>query len=435
MNAQRVVVTGLGAVTGLGLGWRTLWDGLCAGRSAVRPWSPPGLDGFPVRFAAPVAWEAFADAHRGSSWWETPMERRSRFGMAALDEAVADAGEVLRSHAPSRIGIAIGSGVPERDPADMLLAVGEKGPCWSNLYRRAAELNPDSGLINSNDHLAVLAARHLQVQGPVVHFSTACAGAAHAIGHGFRMIRRGEVDAMIVGGADSVLNLSTMVGLHLLGAPSVSDQFGEALSRPFDRDRSGFVAAEGAALLVLESESTARRRGARVYAEIAGFGSALDAYRITAPHPQGDGAALAMQRALRDASMSPSAIDHVNAHGTSTPLNDPAETLAIKRVFAANGHYRRLAVSSNKSMIGHLIAAAGAPECIATVLAVAQGRVPPTLNLTNPDAQCDLDYVPGNVARAQTVRAAISNSFGFGGLNATIAVRAHPLAEGVSHAS
>ncbi|UXI69104.1 beta-ketoacyl-[acyl-carrier-protein] synthase family protein [Tahibacter amnicola] len=435
MNARRVVVTGLGAVTGLGLGWRPLWNGLCEGRSAIAPWSLEGVADFPVKYAAPVDWDAFSAAHRHADWWDQPMERRSRFGMAAVDEAIADAGDSLLASPAMRVGVAIGSGVPERDPADMLLAMQADGPSWAELYRRVDALNPHSGLVNSNDHLAARAARTLRAAGPVIHFSTACAGAAHAIGHGFRMIRRGEVDVMLVGGADSVLNLSTMVGLHLLGAPSVADQFGTALSRPFDRDRSGFVAAEGAAMLVLESEESARARGARIYAEIAGFGSALDAYRITAPHPNGDGAAMAMQRALRDAQLSPHTIDHINAHGTSTPLNDPAETLAIKRVFAEHEHYRSIAVSSNKSMIGHLIAAAGAPECVATVLAVADGKVPPTLNLSQPDASCDLDYVPGTRARQRTVRAALSNSFGFGGLNAVIAVRAHPDAGELRHAS
>ncbi|WP_216819954.1 beta-ketoacyl synthase [Zoogloea sp. LCSB751] len=422
-NRERVVVTGLGAVTGLGMGWKSLWSGLCNGHSAIRPWRPDGVDDFPVKYAAPVDMADLAQRYGQAAWWEAPMEKRTRFGLAAALEALADAG-LVPAELPLRSGIAMGSGVPERDPADMHLALGPNGPDWRLLHQRAAELNPNSGLLNSNDHLSMSLAQVLGINGPNLNFSTACAGATHAIGHGMRMIRRGECDLMIVGGADSVLNLPTMIGLHLLGAPSTAERFGDRLCRPFDRDRSGFVAAEGAGVLILEREAHAQRRGAQIYAEIAGFGSGMDAYRISAPHPEGLGARLAMQRALRDARLDPADVGHINAHGTSTPLNDPAETLAISTTFANGDHYRRLSVTANKSMLGHLIAAAGAPECIATVLSVADGIVPPTLNLENPDPSCYLDYVPGS-ARRQALRAALSNSFGFGGLNAVIAVKAY----------
>lgn len=424
MNRARVVVTGLGAVTGLGVGADVLWKGLCAGRSAVQAWQLPGDPSFPVRYAAPVDDAALGATCSDRPWWTQPMERRTRFGIAAAEEALRDSDIAASPPHRARIGVAIGSGVPERDADDMRLAVRDNAVDWAHLYAERHRLNPNTGLFHSNDHLAALCATLAGARGPVLHFSTACSGAAHAIGHGFRMIRRGEVDAMLVGGADSVLNLCTMLGLHMLGAPSISERFGVALSRPFDRDRSGFVASEGAGMMVLESEASALRRGARIYAEIAGFGSALDAYQITAPHPEGRGAAQAMARALHDARMAPEEIDHINAHGTSTPLNDPAETMAIKRVFARGEHYRRLSVTANKSMLGHLIAAAAGPECIATVLSLHHGKVPPTLNLATPDPECDLDYVPGNVARPQAVRAALSNSFGFGGLNTSIAFRA-----------
>jgi 3-oxoacyl-[acyl-carrier-protein] synthase II len=424
MSEIRVVVTGLGAVTGLGVGVDALWQGLCVGRSAVRPWRLPGYDDFPVRYAAPVDDDALREACMDRSWWRQPMERRTRFGIAAAEEAIRDSGIRTDSSQSTRIGVAVGSGVPERDADDMRLAIRENEAEWVHLYDNREQLNRNTGLFHSNDHLAAMCAIATGARGPVLHFSTACSGAAHAIGHGFRMIRRGEVDVMLVGGADSVLNLCTMLGLHMLGAPSISERFGTALSRPFDRDRSGFIASEGAGMLVLESQASATRRGAQVYAEIAGFGSALDAYQITAPHPEGHGAALAMERALGDARMAPEDIDHINAHGTSTPLNDPAETLAIKRVFARAEHYRRLSVSANKSMLGHLIAAAAGPECIATVLSLRYGKVPPTLNLEAPDPLCDLDYVPGKIARMQSLRAALSNSFGFGGLNTAIAFKA-----------
>lgn len=435
---RRVVVTGLGAVCGLGLDWQTMWEGLCAGRSAIRAWRLPGIEDFPVRYAAPVDDEAFARCHGADADPDRPMERRMRFGLAAAGQALADAGIDTGTglgtgrgrgsgdgRLPGRVGTAVGSGVPERDPYELLHALDEDGALsWQTLYARRAELDRASGLFCTNDALATgIAARH-RLRGPALNFSTACAGATHAIGHGFRMIRRGEVDAMLVGGADSVLNLPTMTGLHLLGAPSTSELFGDRLCRAFDRDRSGLVAAEGAAMLVLESEESARRRGARIYAEVAGFGSSLDAYQVTAPHPEGKGAALAMGRALADGAVEPGEVDCVNAHGTSTPLNDPIETRAIKDVFAGGGHYRKLAVTANKTMLGHLIAAAGAPELIATVLSVRDGIVPPTLNLENPDPACDLDYVPDK-ARHQEVSVAVSNSFGFGGLNASLVVRGY----------
>ncbi|MFM9368530.1 beta-ketoacyl-[acyl-carrier-protein] synthase family protein [Streptomyces sp. Da 82-17] len=422
--SRRVVVTGLGAVCGLGLDWQTMWEGLCEGRSAIRDWRLPGIEDFPVRYAAPVDDAAFEERFGADEEQGRPMERRVRFGLAAAAQALADAGIDADSR-PGRIGTAVGSGVPERDPYELLEAVGEDGrPSWQTLYARRSRLDRSSGLFCTNDALtAGIAARH-RLRGPALNFSTACAGATHAIGHGFRMIRRGETDAMLVGGADSVLNLPTMTGLHLLGAPSTSELFGDRLCRAFDRDRSGLVAAEGAAMLVLESEESARRRGARIHAELAGFGSSLDAYQVTAPHPEGHGAALAMSRALADGGVAPHEVHSVNAHGTSTPLNDPIETRAIKDVFAERGHYRKLAVTANKTMLGHLIAAAGAPELIATVLSVRDGVVPPTLNLENPDPACDLDYVPDK-ARHQEVSAAVSNSFGFGGLNASLVVRGY----------
>ncbi|CPW30859.1 3-oxoacyl-ACP synthase [Mycobacteroides abscessus] len=236
------------------------------------------------------------------------------------------------------------------------------------------------------------------------------------------MIRRGETDAVIAGGAVSPLNLPIMTSLYLLGAPSTSKLYGDRLCRAFDRDRSGMVTAEGAAMVLLESESSALARGAYVYGEVAGFGSSLDAYQVTAPHPQGGGSVLAMQRALADAGVAPSEVGYVSAHGTSTPLSDAAETAAIKEVFRTGEHYRSLMVSSIKTMLGHMLAAAGAQQLISTVLSLRDGIIPPTLNLENPDPACDLDYVPGQ-ARKADIEVAINNSLGFGGLNAALVVR------------
>ncbi|MES2263787.1 MAG: beta-ketoacyl-[acyl-carrier-protein] synthase family protein [Pseudomonadota bacterium] len=415
---HRVVVTGLGVVSGLGYDWETFWNALLAGKSAIRPWQPEGVDAFPVRYAAPVDQADFSQYFSHAEELKQPMERRSRFGLMAARQALADAG--LSGRLDPGTGVAMGSGVPERFEADMLLALGPQGPDWEHLYERRAQLNPS--MRAGNDHLSALIARSYGCHGPVQNFSTACAGAAHAIGSAFRMIRDGETACMLAGGADSVLSLMTMVGLNLIGAPSTSEDHGDRLCRPFDIERSGFVAAEGGAVVVLESEQSARRRGARIYAEMRGFGSSLDAYRVTAPHPEGKGAALAMQKALDDAALPAAAIDYINAHGTSTPLNDVAETKAIKTVFAHDAHYSKLLVSASKSQIGHMIAAAGAPEFIATALALHAGCVPPTLNLDHPDPACDLDYVPHHARRA-AIRAALSNSFGFGGLNVSLALR------------
>lgn len=415
--SQRVVVTGLGVVGGLGFHWRDFWNALLAGKSAVVPWQPGAIRDFPVRYAAPVDDAAFAAAFSSQLESLPPMERRSRFGVMAAYAAMQDAG---LSDGYVRLGVAVGSGVPERDMTDMLLAMTPDGPRWEALYARRNELNPS--LRAGNDQLGAVIARLFKARGPVQNFSTACAGAAHAIGSAFRMIRNGEIPCMIAGGADSVLSPMTMTGLHLLGAPSVNEDLGDKLCRPFDEARSGFVAAEGGAFVVLESLEQALARNANIYGEIIGFGSSMDAYRVTAPHPEGKGAAQSMANALRDAKLAPAAIDYINAHGTSTPLNDPAETMAIKQVFAAGDHYRKLAVSATKSQIGHWIAAAGAPEFIATLLAVRDGIAPPTLNLENPDPACDLDYVPGQ-ARAMAIGAALSNSFGFGGLNASLIVK------------
>lgn len=416
--SQRVVVTGLGIVGRLGFHWRDFWNALLAGESAIVPWQPGAIGDFPVRYAAPVDDAAFAAAYTGPLEALPPMERRSRFGAMAAYAAMHDAG--LAADSDIHLGVAVGSGIPERDSTDMLLAMTENGPSWDAFYARRNELNP--ALRAGNDQLGAVIARLFNARGPVQNFSTACAGAAHAIGSAFRMIRSGEINCMIAGGADSVLSPMTMTGLHLLGAPSVNDDLGDKLCRPFDEARSGFVAAEGGAFVVLESLDQALARNANIYGEIVGFGSSMDAYRVTAPHPEGKGAAQAMANALRDAALAPAAIDYINAHGTSTPLNDPAETMAIKQVFAAGEHYRKLAVSATKSQIGHWIAAAGAPEFIATLLAARDGIAPPTLNLENPDAACDLDYVPGQ-ARPMAIGAALSNSFGFGGLNASLIVK------------
>lgn len=418
---KRVVVSGLGVVCGLGFHWEPFWKKLINGESSIERWRMDGEDDFPVKYASSVDLDALYKAFADEGVLGGSMERRSRFGVAAARAALRDAGIKEGEGGLGRLGVLVGSGVAEQDRDDLFQAMGTDGPSWENYFKNIEKLNPDTGNFHTNDSLAAAIARQNNCSGPVVNFSSACAGATQALGQGFRMVRRGETPWVLAGGCDSVLNFRTMIGLYLLGATSTTEKFGAGLCRPFDRDRSGLVAGEGAGMLLLEEHEHALERGAKIYAEFKGFGASLDAYRVTAPRPDGSGAALAMERALADAGLYPEEVDHINAHGTSTPLNDPIESLAIKSVFESNGHYRNLTVTSNKASFGHLIAAAGAPEAISAVLAVKEDLVPPTLNLENPEDGCDLDYVP-KTSKRQKIRNALSNSFGFGGLNSCLAV-------------
>ncbi|OHU71059.1 3-oxoacyl-ACP synthase [Mycobacteroides chelonae] len=417
-HGNRVLVTGLGVVCGLGMNWQSMWDGLVNGRSAIQAWSPPDVPNFPVGYAAPVDDQAFTALFPD---FGAPMERRTRFGLAAAQQALEDAG-VTNAEALGRVGVSIASEMPERESGELLSAYVDGVVDWKRVHEQQIGLDRSHAPLATGDALATEIATRSGLAGPTLNLNTACAGATHALGHGFRMIRRGETDAVIAGGAVSPLNLPIMTSLYLLGAPSTSKLYGDRLCRAFDRDRSGMVTAEGAAMVLLESESSALARGAHVYGEVAGFGSSLDAYQVTAPHPQGGGSVLAMQRALADAGVAPSEVGYVSAHGTSTPLSDAAETAAIKEVFRSGEHYRSLMVSSIKTMLGHMLAAAGAQQLISTVLSLRDGIIPPTLNLENPDPACDLDYVPGQ-ARKADVEVAINNSLGFGGLNAALVVR------------
>ncbi|TDH19307.1 beta-ketoacyl-[acyl-carrier-protein] synthase family protein [Mycobacteroides franklinii] len=417
-HGNRVLVTGLGVVCGLGMNWQSMWDGLVNGRSAIQAWSPPDVPNFPVGYAAPVDDQAFTALFPD---FGAPMEKRTRFGLAAAQQALEDAG-VTNAAALGRVGVSIASEMPERESGELLSAYVDGVVDWKRVHEQQIGLDRSHAPLATGDALATEIAKRSGLAGPTLNLNTACAGATHALGHGFRMIRRGEADAVIAGGAVSPLNLPIMTSLYLLGAPSTSKLYGDRLCRAFDRDRSGMVTAEGAAMVLLESESSALARGAHVYGEVAGFGSSLDAYQVTAPHPQGGGSVLAMQRALADAGVAPSEVGYVSAHGTSTPLSDAAETAAIKEVFRTGEHYRSLMVSSIKTMLGHMLAAAGAQQLISTVLSLRDGIIPPTLNLENPDPACDLDYVPGQ-ARKADIEVAINNSLGFGGLNAALVVR------------
>jgi 3-oxoacyl-[acyl-carrier-protein] synthase II len=282
------------------------------------------------------------------------------------------------------------------------------------------QVHRESLIRNNSSRAAALISEKFGLHGVNATVTTACASATQALGMAYRAVGRGEADLILAGGADSMLNPVGLIFFVLLGSAAVSRLQPELLCRPFDRKRSGLVMGEGAGIVVLEEESHALKRGCRIYGEVAGYASSMDAYRLTAPHPDGRGAEESMKRALADAELGPGEIDYINAHGTSTKLNDQAETLAIRKVFGEEAD--RVAVSSSKSLIGHLLAASGGPEFVFTTLSVARDEIHPTINLTNPDAKCDLDCVP-NVKRSKVVRAALSNSFGFGGQNATIIVR------------
>ncbi len=421
-GGRRVVVTGLGSVTPLGIRLEETWDRLLAGVSGIRPIHLFEADGLPVAGAGQVADEHWQEIRaRFPAEAATKGERRTLFALAAAEAALDDAKLVPGTLDPWRAGIALAAGVGLARLEDIARWTTASAAFDGDGFARGLEhVRPESPIRNAADRPNGLLARRFDLRGPNLTITSACAAATQALGLAFQRIRRGEADVMVAGGADSMVSEVGIVSFLLLGATSTAPAPASGACRPFDRRRSGLVVGEGAGIAILEEESHARRRGAHIYAEVAGYGASLDAYRVTAPHPEGRGAGQAMRAALRDAGLTAADIDYVNAHGTGTKLNDPAETTAIKAVFGE--HARRLAVSSTKSMIGHLMAAAGGPEFVATVLSVERDQIHPTLNRTSADPKCDLDYVPGE-ARRTPVRAALSNSFGFGGQNASIIVK------------
>src|ERR671918_2359954 len=404
----KVVVTGIGPVTPVGTGVEEFWAGLTGGRNGVREISRFPTDDFPVKVAG--------DVHDfDPSIWLDPKEVRrtdrfSHYAIAAGKIAWEDAGA---PEVPSeRSGIVFGTGIGGIETLLVQHSVLlQKGPGRVSPFMVPALMaNAAAG------HLAM----RFGLTGPNYCTVSACASSNHAIGEGMRLIRDGYLDLCIAGGSEAATLPLTVAAFSQMTALTRNPD-PETASRPFDKARDGFVLSEGACSLVLESEERARERGARIYCEVAGYGASDDAFHITAPDPKGSGAALAMQWALRDANEEPNAVSYVNAHGTSTQLNDAAETAAIKAVLgdeAAHG----VAVSSTKSMTGHMLGAAGAVEGAVCVLAIVNGVVPPTIHYETPDPECDLDYVP-NEAREIDVRLALSNSFGFGGHNAVIAFR------------
>jgi len=421
----RVVVTGYGAVAPNGLDADAFWKSTVEGKSGIETIRSFDVSGFPVRVAGEV--RGF-DAKKFVSNPKSlkVMGKNIRFGVAAAQMAMENAGLRERAPDPTRFGVTVGSGIVPTDVeeigAAVMASLDEQGRFDVRRFGEGGQkqLFPLWLL----KHLPNMVAAHISIlhnaQGPNNTITTACSASTQAIGEAFRILARGDADVMLAGGADSRIDPLSLVAYTLLGAVSTASRPPEKVSRPFDRARDGFVLGEGAAMLVLETEAHARSRGATILAEVTGYGSSFDAYGITKPEPEGRGAVQAMERALKDARTATDEVDYISAHGTSTVLNDKMETVAIKALFRDRA--RRVPLSSIKSMIGHLIGAAGAMEFLVSVLAIRDGVVPPTINLDTPDPDCDLDYVP-NTARAMKVRCVLSNSFGFGGQNAALVVR------------
>jgi 3-oxoacyl-[acyl-carrier-protein] synthase II len=407
--ARRVVITGLGTVNPLAKDVRRYWDGLCNGRSGIGPIELFDASAFKVRFGGEVKGfnpESVLDPKMGRR-----MDRFSQFAVTAALEALKDSGVDMEKEDPYRWGVTLGCGIGglatfEEGHGRLL----EAGPGRLSPFV-IPRMMPNAGPAN----IAI----HLGLRGPSWAVASACSSSGDAIGAACRAIRCGDADAMLAGGAEAALTPIGLGGFVAARSLSLRNHDPRAASRPFDRDRDGFVLSEGAGVVVLESLEHARARRATIHAELLGYGSTNDAYSITAPHPDGDGAARAIELALADARMDRSEVDYINAHATSTPLGDLAEVRAIKHVFGHRAY--RIAVSSTKSMTGHLCAASGAIEFIAVTLAVRDGVVPPTINYETPDPACDLDFVP-NIARDQKINRALSTSFGFGGHNSCVAV-------------
>jgi 3-oxoacyl-[acyl-carrier-protein] synthase II len=417
---RRVVVTGLGVVTSLGLSIEENWKKMLKGTPGIRRVTLPHTASSPVQAVGEVTendWNTIKKEFREEAQEEG--ERRTLFALWAAKSALNDAG--IPGRRGKKYGIVLAAGLGINRLEDIQGWMNHDGSFDITRFGKEYKSVHQESIMRNNSHRpSTLIARKFGFHGINCTVTTACASATQALGIGYRSIQRGDADLIVAGGADSMINPIGLVFFVLLNAAAVSPENPGEACRPFDRKRAGLVMGEGAGIAVLEERSHAMKRGATIYAELSGYGSSMDAYQVTAPHPRGGGAELSMRAALADARLKPDDIDYINAHGTSTKLNDTAETLAIKRVFG--DHASRLSVSSSKSMIGHLLAASGGPEFVYTTLSVYRDEIHPTINLTNPDPRCDLDYVP-NVKRSRTVGAALSNSFGFGGQNASIIVK------------
>ena len=404
---RRVVITGMGLITPLGIGLEETWSALVAGKSGIGEITRFDASQYQTKIAGEVKGfdpEDFLtkkDAKRTTNF--------IAYAIAGSRMAVEDAGLKIDDANSHRIGVITGCGlgglsILEKTAANVL----EKGP---------KRVTPFFIPMMIGNMAAGMISIHLNAKGPNASIATACAAGSHAVGDAYKIIKRGQADAMITGGVESVITPTCIAGFNAMKALSTRNDDPAAASRPFDRDRDGFVVGEGCGMLVLETLTSALERGAKIYAELVGYGMSGDGYHMTAPSPDGEGAARCMAAALEDAGIGREEIDYINAHGTSTPLNDLYETRAIKTVFQDRAY--SVPISSTKSMTGHLLGAAGGIETVFTALTIQRGMIPPTINLENPSEECDLDYV-SNTARASAVRRAMSNSFGFGGTNATL---------------
>ena len=409
---RRVVITGLGVISPLGIGHQRFWSALVAGTSGVGPITRFDASDFATRIAAEVRdFDATAYMDRKEA---RRNDRFVQFAYVASRLALEDAGYAVTTANAGRIGVLIGSGIGG-------------ATTWEDQHRQLMERGPDRvspffvPMIITNMASGVTSIL-VGAKGPSSCVVTACATGGNAIGDAARMIARGEVDAMLAGGSEAAITPLSVAGFCSMKAMSTRNDDPQRASRPFDATRDGFVMGEGAGVVLLEARESAESRGAPIHGELIGYGVTSDAYHITQPDPEGDGAYRSMAAALADAAIAPDEIDYINAHGTSTPYNDRLETRAIRRLFG--NHARRLPVSSTKSMMGHLLGAAGGVELIACALALRHQTIPPTINYAVPDSECDLDYVP-NTARPARLRTVMSNAFGFGGHNAILIVRAY----------
>lgn len=412
MKQRRIAVTGIGLVTPVGLDTASTWAALLAGTSGIGKITAFDTEGYAVEIAGEVkGFDALNHFERKEA---RHIDRFAQFAIVAARQAVADAALDLAAEDHDRIGTVVGTGIGG------ILTTGE---LYRQLYDRGpSRMNPFAIPKMIANMAGGQVSIDMDLRGPVLTDVTACASGTNAVGDAMRFIREGDADIMVAGGTEAAIDGMPMAGFAAMKALCASHNDDSAgASRPFDATRDGFVMGEGAGMLVLEEWEHAKARGARIYAELCGYGTNGDAYHITAPAPEGRQAKRCMERALADAGMSVDDIDYINAHGTSTPLNDKNETMAIKSLFGARAY--DLAVNSTKSMTGHLLGAAGAVEAAVLALSLAEGRVHPTLNLTHPDPDCDLDYVTDG-ARELSLRAGMSNSFGFGGQNAVIVMRA-----------
>jgi 3-oxoacyl-[acyl-carrier-protein] synthase II len=407
---RRVVITGIGLVTPVGIGTEETWQALCSGKSGIGPITLFDAEAYATKIAGEVKGFDPTNWMKGTEARST--DRFIHFALAAADLAMKDSGLEVTPELEERVGVFVGAGLGGISTIEKTYsALLEKGPRhgFSPFFVPAIIVNLAPGRISLRYH----------AKGPCFSHVSACSTGAHSIGEAARTIERGDADAMIAGGAEATVSPIGVGGFNAMRAISTRNDEPTRASRPFDAERDGFVIAEGAGIVVLEELELAKRRGARIIAELAGYAANADAHHITAPAPEGAGAQRCMRLCLKDAGLAPEAVGYVNAHGTSTKYNDATETFALKQVFG--DHARRLAISSTKSMTGHLLGAAGGVETGVAALAVSRGVLPPTINYENPDPECDLDYVP-NTAREVRVDAAISNSFGFGGTNACLAV-------------